>query len=252
MIRSLRECGWMAADGFEQWRDARQVTWKMRGRFYGIKIHTKMYGEVSPWRIYGDLLNMGFHVWDDDKQSDIPSVVAKCVRNIAKGGADLVSIHGGDNLDTLGAAVEAYRKVDLAECVRPIPGFGIVAITPLTSIPPMNVKLVHGKSLEERALEVAKYADMAGAYGVVCSPLEVRGLRSAYPGLKYFTPGIRLQGSSKDDQERVGTPAYALAHGADYLVIGRGILKTADGRGWNPDMLGAVERFEENIASGVD
>ncbi|MDO8407949.1 MAG: hypothetical protein Q7S95_01795, partial [bacterium] len=71
-IKTLRECGWLAADGFERWCDARQVVRKMRGRFYGIKVHTKIYGEVSPWRIYSDILDMGFYVWDDDKQSDIP------------------------------------------------------------------------------------------------------------------------------------------------------------------------------------
>ncbi len=250
-IKTLRECGWLALDGFEGWTQAIRVARQMRGKFFGVKVHPLAYSQVSPRWIISDLQEIGYQTWLDEKLGDIPSVVSAIVTSLARGGADLVSVHGSDSIAPLSAAVAAFRAVPIEECVRPIPGLGVVAITPLTSMRPEDVERVYNKSLEERALEVAKYADIAGAYGVVCSPLEVRALRSTYPGLKYFTPGIRLLGSPKDDHERIGTPAYALAQGADYLVIGREILRDAGGEGWNPDMLGAVERIEENIAIGV-
>ena len=42
------------------------------------------------------------------------------------------------------------------------------------------------------------------------------------------TPGIRLQGAAEDDQQRVMTPARAVAAGAHYLVIGRPIVQADD------------------------
>jgi orotidine-5'-phosphate decarboxylase len=42
------------------------------------------------------------------------------------------------------------------------------------------------------------------------------------------TPGVRPKGASSDDQRRVMTPAEAMQAGADYLVVGRAILKASD------------------------
>ena len=42
------------------------------------------------------------------------------------------------------------------------------------------------------------------------------------------TPGIRLAGSALDDHKRSGTPAQAIADGADYLVVGRPIVRSED------------------------
>jgi len=42
------------------------------------------------------------------------------------------------------------------------------------------------------------------------------------------TPGVRLPGSSIDDHKRAGTPAEAIAAGADYVIVGRPIVKSGD------------------------
>lgn len=244
MARNLRECGWLALDGFDSWAHARGVARQMRGKFLGIKVHALEYGEASPWHIIGDLQELGYRVWVDDKQNDIPSAVARAVQNLAKGGADLVSVHAGDRIDTLIEAVTSFE----GECARLMPGLGIAVVSVLTSTGTLSTAQVYGKSILERMFEAARWASIAGARVVVCSPREVQMLRQAYPDLTYATPGIRMPGSLKGDHERVGTPAHALSEGAHFLVIGTAVLKTFDGANWNPDMLGAVERIEQSIA----
>ena len=44
-------------------------------------------------------------------------------------------------------------------------------------------------------------------------------------GLRCLCPGIRPAGADTDDQQRIMTPARAVQAGADFLVVGRPILK---------------------------
>ena len=77
--------------------------------------------------------------------------------------------------------------------------------------------------------EVAQLAAAAGIGGCVCSPLEVAALRAAQPEpFALVTPGIRPAGAALGDQQRVLTPAQAVAAGASQLVIGRPITAAPD------------------------
>src|SRR3989304_3943545 len=72
------------------------------------------------------------------------------------------------------------------------------------------------------ALKLAQLAQASGLDGVVCSAQEAQLLRRECGGkFLLVTPGIRLSAGKADDQQRVMTPAAAIAAGADYLVIGR-------------------------------
>jgi len=46
--------------------------------------------------------------------------------------------------------------------------------------------------------------------------------------LLVVTPGVRPAGAPLDDHKRAGTPAEAIAAGADYLVVGRPIIRSKD------------------------
>jgi orotidine-5'-phosphate decarboxylase len=76
----------------------------------------------------------------------------------------------------------------------------------------------------------AKAALEAGCDGVVASGQEIKVCRTAFPETIIVSPGIRPVGSSTDDHKRFTTPSEAIRLGADYLVVGRPILKSPDPR----------------------
>ena len=78
---------------------------------------------------------------------------------------------------------------------------------------------------------LASLAAAAGLRGLVCSPLEIAGLRQIIPSaMQLVSPGIRPADAKKDDQKRTLSPSEALAAGADWLVIGRPICAAEDPR----------------------
>ena len=106
----------------------------------------------------------------------------------------------------------------------------VLAVTVLTSLDQDAMgQIGWGGDVRDQVIRLATMAREAGADGIVCSALEVRSLRSVLDdGCVLVTPGIRPAGASTDDQARVATPASAVADGADYLVVGRPIVKAHD------------------------
>jgi orotidine-5'-phosphate decarboxylase len=64
---------------------------------------------------------------------------------------------------------------------------------------------------------------------VVASPLEAAAIKQQFgAALLIVTPGVRPVEAPLGDQHRTLTPQQALNNGADYLVMGRPITKSAD------------------------
>ena len=80
----------------------------------------------------------------------------------------------------------------------------------------------------------------AGCDGIIASGDAIQFCRRAFPSTLIVSPGIRPSGASTDDHKRHKTPAEAIRLGADYLVIGRPILKA-------PDPRAAAQRIIEEI-----
>ena len=78
--------------------------------------------------------------------------------------------------------------------------------------------------MRREVLRLAELSRGAGAHGVVASPLEARELRGVLgPDALVVTPGIRLGGGERHDQQRVATPGEAVRAGASHLVVGRAV-----------------------------
>ena len=94
-------------------------------------------------------------------------------------------------------------------------------------------------------MRLALLAKECGLDGVIASPKEIGLIRQACgPDFLIVTPGVRPAGVSVGDQKRVMTPGEAIKAGADYLVIGRPILKPESGTREE-----AAKRIAEEIAS---
>jgi orotidine-5'-phosphate decarboxylase len=84
-------------------------------------------------------------------------------------------------------------------------------------------------SVEAQVLRLAGLADEVGLDGLVCSPWEAAAIRRR-SSLALVTPGVSWGGVRGNDQRRLASPGEAWRNGADYLVVGRGVLQSPDPR----------------------
>jgi orotidine-5'-phosphate decarboxylase len=108
----------------------------------------------------------------------------------------------------------------------------LIGVTILTSMKAetLATELKVSLPLEHMVLHLAKMAQDAGLDGVVASAKEASAIRQACgPDFLIVTPGIRPSWAASDDQARIVTPGDAIAGGADYIVVGRPIVR-ADNR----------------------
>jgi orotidine-5'-phosphate decarboxylase len=155
------------------------------------------------------------------KLLDIGNTVERAVANAAEFGLDFLTVHGHD-LKTLRSAVTGRGRGHLK----------LLAVTVLTNL--TSDDLAQQGTLmspSDLVLKRTQLARESGFNGVIASGQEAGRIRNAVgPGFLIVTPGIRLTGSSTDDQERVTTPDHAIAAGADYIVVGRPITQADDPR----------------------
>lgn len=171
-----------------------------------------------------ELKARGRRVFVDLKFYDIGETVRRAAAQVARAGADFLSIHG--SLAVMRAAA-AGKRDEGAGALK------LLAITVLTSFDESDLRqLGYPCSVSDLVDLRVRNAMDAGVDGIVCSPVEVSRVRAiAGPDAILVTPGVRSAGAAAGDQKRVATPAEAMASGADYLVIGRQVTRAADPRG---------------------
>jgi len=166
----------------------------------------------------------GARVFLDLKYHEIPAIAGAAVREAARLGVALLTVHAAGGSAMLRAAAAAA-----AEAGRDRPR--ILAVTVLTSLgrAALHRELGVPVAVEGHVLHLAGLARAAGCDGFVASPHEARRLRATMgPACLIVTPGVRPAGSAAGDQARVATPAAAIRAGADRVVVGRPITGAPD------------------------
>lgn len=198
---------------------------QMQGILEWLKVGLELFSLAGP-ALVGQLRDLGFQVFLDLKMYDIPNTVARAVTAAAESGANMLTLHCQGGARMCQAAREAVDGI-ACKAERPV----LLGVTALTSFGPGEMPGI-AASPSDFALELAGLAPGFGLDGVVCSGQEVARVRSAQPSLLCLCPGIRPAGGKlrqanarADDQRRIVTPAMAVRDGADFLVVGRPILK---------------------------
>lgn len=183
--------------------------------FSTVKVGLELFSAAGPEAIT-TLRELGFDVFCDLKLHDIPTTVRRAAQVLGALGARYVTMHAAGGAPMLRAGVAGLREGAAgAELAEPLG----LAVTVLTSEDDVSAR-----TLRQRVAAGIE----GGCAGVVCAVSDVAAVREIAPAAFVVTAGIRPQGSPPDDQARVGSPADALAEGANLLVIGRAVTGSAD------------------------
>jgi orotidine-5'-phosphate decarboxylase len=202
--------------------DAAPILRSLRGSLRWVKIGLQMFTACGPDCVR-EVAGHGFQVFLDLKLHDIPHTVARAVESLAPLPIGMLTLHtsGGREMMAAARAAQQQTKPDLL----------LLGVTVLTSMDAAALAEIGVSAAPDaQVARLARLATEAGLRGLVCSPLEVSLLRAQLPAeVQLITPGIRPAGESGgDDQKRTLTPAEAARVGANYIVVGRPILKAKD------------------------
>ena len=186
-----------------------------------FKVGMQLYTAEGP-QVVRDLVASGRRVFLDLKYHDIPNTVGAAVREAAKLGVSMLTVHAAGGAKMLFAASEAAKTVGTPPMV--------LAVTVLTSMDESDlIPLGVEKEIVTLVLNWGALALRSGCQGIVASAHEAPDLRRKLgDGFAIVTPGVRPAGASHGDQARIVTPAEALSAGATYIVVGRPITDAPD------------------------
>ena len=205
-----------------------------------VKIGKELFTSAGP-EIVRQMRQRGAQVFLDLKFHDIPNTVAKAVAAATRLDVQMLTIHTSGGSRMMQAAEEAAQQTSrqMGHDFAPL----ILGVTVLTSMDTNDLAEIGINETPARQVErLAALAAKSGLRGLVCSPLEVTGLRAILPSqMQFVTPGIRPAGAGgADDQKRTLSPKEALAAGATWLVIGRPITAAASPRKAAEDILASI------------
>jgi len=195
--------------------------------FYKIGLELFMTGDA--FALADELVEQGKEVFVDLKLFDVPNTVAGAVSRLQRRNVTFATVHGNQNM--LAAACEQKGSLK------------VLGVTVLTSLDEDDLRdLGFQCSPRELVLSRAKRAIEVGCDGVVSSGLEAPALRADLgQNFMVVCPGIRPV-ANVDDQKRTVDVGQAFRNGADYIVVGRPIVKAESPRR-------AAEDVQQKIAA---
>jgi orotidine-5'-phosphate decarboxylase len=192
--------------------------------FYKIGLHLLFAEDISWLEFLKGLRDRGKRIFLDFKWIDINSSIEGVIAGAARLRIEFATVYQSP------LAIQAAKN---ARSSFPTPK--ILTVTLLTDRDQEYLKKHYNwqKSVSDFVVEKAIVVKDAGGDGVICSPNEVGAIRSVIGKEPFLivTPGIRPEWSEEGGHKRAGTPTTAIINGADYLVVGRPIIRQKDARG---------------------
>lgn len=203
------------------------ITQLLRKKVSWVKIGFQAFSTIGT-DIFSLQKEKGFKTFLDLKFHDIPNTVARDVGTMTAHGVDMINMHASGGMEMMHSArIKAENVAQDKNIPKPI----LLGVTILTSIDEEGFQSQFGseRQLSEQVVFLAKQSKEAGLDGVVASPLEIEPIRKACgDDFVIVTPGIRPSWAEIGDQKRITTPGEAINKGADYIVVGRPIIKADD------------------------
>lgn len=210
--------------------EAREIIDELRGEVGAFKIGLQLFTAAGA-SFVREIVRDGVKLFLDVKFHDIPNTVAKASVEVARLGVWMFNIHALGGGEMLTRTVGEVREVCARENLRQPKIIGVTVLTSADDETLSEVGIEAGS--EAQVLRLARLTAKCGLDGVVAAPTETRLIReNCGNDFLIVTPGVRPisvipnpEFATSDDQKRVMTASEAINSGADFLVIGRPILR---------------------------
>ena len=198
--------------------EAINITKKVKNKIFTIKLGLEFFnahGKLGVKKFNELGIN---NLMLDLKLKDIPETVYKAIKALDDISFGFLTIHGQGGKSMIAKAKKASEEIKS----KP----NIMMVTVLTALSDSDLKDIGNTgTVIEQVEKLAKIAKEMKV-GVVCSGHEAKIVRKIIgPKLLIFTPGIRMDEDSKNDQKRVCTPNESIKNGADKIIMGRSLIK---------------------------
>lgn len=216
-----KQCKLILALDLPDREEALEMLKKLQGSLEWVKIGLQMYLKYGA-PLVKEVGDMGFKIFLDLKLYDIPNTVASAIKSLGNLPISMLTIHASGGEEMMKEALEAAKSSN--------PNLLILGVTVLTSFDDNGLAQTGiSVSAADQVARLARLSQKSGLKGLVCSPLEIELLRNIISDdIALVIPGIRPEGSEANEQKRIMTPRLAADAGANYIVVGRPILKAGD------------------------
>ena len=214
--------------------EAYELTKELIGHVGAIKLGLEFFDTYGPDGIK-NLQKLKIPIFLDLKIHDIPQTVKKTIDTLSSLKPDILNVHALGGKKMMQFALESLLNNS--------PNTQLVAVTILTSLDDDDLQMMEMNiSTKNLVSSLAKLTKETGLSGVVCSSEEIKLVREVCgKNFKIIVPGIRPEGSDKNDQKRIMTPKEAISLGADHLVIGRPITESKDPRKTTKEIVNSIK-----------
>ena len=198
--------------------EARALVAQLSGAISFFKIGLGLLFAPGVDRLMDDLIGAGHRVFLDAKMYDIPETVSRGITVAATRGVSLITIHGDEAIIRGRHRRPRQRRPGRSS---PSPCSPAWTTRPWPAWAPPWAPRRWWKCAPARPPNSAATASSPPPHD---NPNEIRAL-AGNPNLLIATPGVRQSTGDLNDHKRSATPAAAIRNGADYLVVGRPIIK---------------------------